>query len=74
MRDLPGEFKIKIENKNEKENSPGRYLRLDLFIKVLSLLCPNLTDASSTDLATQTKERQEQETISVWPGLSIEAV
>ena len=25
---------------------PGRYLRLDLFIKVLSLLCPNLTDAS----------------------------
>jgi len=28
-----------------KRKSPGRYLRLDLFIKVLSLLCPNLTDA-----------------------------
>ena len=28
-------------------HAPGRYLRLDLFIKVLSLLCPNLTDASS---------------------------
>ena len=26
-------------------HAPGRYLRLDLFIKVLSLLCPNLTDA-----------------------------
>jgi len=29
----------------EDEEAPGRYLRLDLFIKVLSLLCPNLTDA-----------------------------
>ena len=29
-------------------HAPGRYLRLDLFIKVLSLLCPNLTDASTT--------------------------
>ena len=28
-----------------KRKSPGRYLRLDLFIKVLGLLCPNLTDA-----------------------------
>ena len=28
------------------DRAPGRYLRLDLFIKVLSLLCPNLTDAS----------------------------
>jgi hypothetical protein len=26
--------------------SPGRYQQLDLFIKVLRLLCPNLTDAS----------------------------
>ena len=26
--------------------SPGRYQELDLFIKVLRLLCPNLTDAS----------------------------
>jgi len=26
--------------------SPGRYQRLDLFNKVLSVLCPNLTDAS----------------------------
>lgn len=25
---------------------PGRYQELDLFIKVLRLLCPNLTDAS----------------------------
>ena len=32
----------------EVNGPPGRYLRLDLFIKVLSLLCPNLTDASST--------------------------
>ena len=29
----------------EVNGPPGRYLRLDLFIKVLSLLCPNLTDA-----------------------------
>jgi hypothetical protein len=28
---------------------PGRYQELDLFIKVLRLLCPNLTDASSKD-------------------------
>ena len=27
--------------------SPGRYQQLDLFIKVLRLLCPNLTDAKS---------------------------
>jgi hypothetical protein len=26
---------------------PSRYQRFDLFIKVLSLLCPNLTDDSS---------------------------
>jgi hypothetical protein len=32
--------------KRKSTGSPGRYLRLDLFIKVLSLLCPNLTDAS----------------------------
>ena len=31
-------------------HAPGRYLRLDLFIKVLSLLCPNLTDASSSSI------------------------
>ena len=29
------------------KSSPSRYQRLDLFIKVLSLLCPNLTDDSS---------------------------
>ena len=28
------------------EFAPGRYHRLDRFTKVLSLLCPNLTDAS----------------------------
>ena len=28
-------------------DSPGRYQQLDLFIKVLRLLCPNLTDAKS---------------------------
>ena len=28
------------------KRSPGRYQELDLFIKVLRLLCPNLTDAS----------------------------
>jgi len=27
------------------KRSPGRYQELDLFIKVLRLLCPNLTDA-----------------------------
>jgi hypothetical protein len=32
------------------KRSPGRYQELDLFIKVLRLLCPNLTDASSTIL------------------------
>jgi hypothetical protein len=26
--------------------SPGSYQRLDLFIKVLRVLCPNLTDSS----------------------------
>jgi hypothetical protein len=30
--------------------SPGRYQELDLFIKVLRLLCPNLTDASLSSL------------------------
>ena len=29
------------------KRSPGRYQELDLFIKVLRLLCPNLTDAVS---------------------------
>ena len=29
------------------KDPPGRYQELDLFIKVLRLLCPNLTDASS---------------------------
>ena len=29
---------------------PGRYQELDLFIKVLRLLCPNLTDASFSNL------------------------
>ena len=29
----------------EMKRSPGRYQELDLFIKVLRLLCPNLTDA-----------------------------
>jgi len=28
------------------KRSPGRYQELDLFIKVLRLLCPNLTDES----------------------------
>ena len=28
------------------KDPPGRYQELDLFIKVLRLLCPNLTDAS----------------------------
>ena len=30
-----------------QNDSPGRYQQLDLFIKVLRLLCPNLTDAKS---------------------------
>lgn len=40
---------ICLTNVSEKEYhiSPGRYQRLDLFNKVLSVLCPNLTDASS---------------------------
>ena len=32
--------------KEERKGAPGRFQRLDLFIKVLSLLCPNLTDNS----------------------------
>ena len=36
----------KIER--EARKSPGRDQQLDLFIKVLRLLCPNLTDASPT--------------------------
>ena len=40
------------ENKNKTtKKSPGRYQQLDLFIKVLRLLCPNLTDASSRFLS-----------------------
>jgi hypothetical protein len=30
----------------ESHEAPGSYQRLDLFIKVLRVLCPNLTDAS----------------------------
>ncbi len=30
-------------------SAPGSYQRLDLFIKVLRVLCPNLTDASKRD-------------------------
>ena len=30
----------------EEERTPGRYQRLDLFIIVLRVLCPNLTDDS----------------------------
>ena len=33
-----------LERRQSQE--PGRYQELDLFIKVLRLLCPNLTDAS----------------------------
>ena len=34
---------------------PGRYQELDLFIKVLRLLCPNLTDApEKTEIETET--------------------
>merc|ERR1711918_326804 len=32
----------------KRKGAPGRFQRLDLFIKVLSLLCPNLTDNSSS--------------------------
>jgi len=28
----------------KKERAPGSYQRLDLFMKVLRVLCPNLTD------------------------------
>jgi hypothetical protein len=30
----------------EREESPGSYQRLDLFIQFLRVLCPNLPDAS----------------------------
>lgn len=33
---------------------PGRYQRLDLFIKVLRVLCPNLTDASAIQILIKT--------------------
>ena len=36
----------KPSNKGLTRKPPGRYQRLDLFIKVLRVLCPNLTDAS----------------------------
>ena len=32
-----------------RELLPGSYQNLDLFIKVLWILCPNLTDASKKD-------------------------
>ena len=36
---------------------PGRYQELDLFIKVLRLLCPNLTDApEKTEIETEDKK------------------
>ena len=42
---------LSLRNQHTKllENEPGRYQRLDLFIKVLSLLCPNLTDTSQAN-------------------------
>ena len=36
----------KKEKEGKKKDPPGSYQRLDLFIKVLWVLCPNLTDAS----------------------------
>ena len=35
-----------INDNISNAGEPGRYQELDLFIKVLRLLCPNLTDAS----------------------------
>ena len=37
-----------------KRTLPGSYQRLDLFIKVLRVLCPNLTDASKRRKKKQT--------------------
>merc|ERR1712216_612708 len=34
---------------DHSDRSPGRYQELDLFIKVLRLLCPNLTDAPQAE-------------------------
>ena len=43
----PGRMTVGHKTLPEKmKRSPGRYQELDLFIKVLRLLCPNLTDAS----------------------------
>ena len=36
----------KKEKEGKKKDPPGSYQRLDLFIKVLWVLCPNLTDVS----------------------------
>ena len=40
--------RLAIKSQGTKRGRPpGRYQRLDLFIKVLRVLCPKLTDASS---------------------------
>ena len=45
----------------EKKRAPGRYQRLDFFIKVLRVLCPNLPDASMIR-----NIRKEKKTRCVW--------
>jgi len=52
---------IKIREKKQKKRAPGRYQRLDFFIKVLRVLCPNLPDASMIR-----NIRKEKKTRCVW--------
>jgi hypothetical protein len=44
----------------EKKRAPGRYQRLDFFIKVLRVLCPNLPDASMIRNIRKNKMRLER--------------
>jgi len=44
----------------KEKKTPGRYQELDLFIKVLRLLCPNLTDAPTFVLSDPIKVGSKQ--------------
>jgi len=55
---LPGD---KFKRKMKEKTSPGRYQRQDLFMKVLRVLCPNLTDALRRKQGNTDKRASERE-------------
>ena len=45
----------------KREDTTGSYQRLDLFIKVLWLFCPNLTDSSNIKKKNLWKDKEEMD-------------